>query len=281
MNDTNTISSQWSDEIEAWGIALKAMRLSDQTIELRAGHVRRLARARLAPSPWELSRSDLLEWTGRHDWRRETARAVRSSFRRFWAWGVGTGRTADDVSSILPMIRPEQPLPRPASPTSVAAAIGESDVRVGLMLRLANELGMRRGEVAQVHPENDLIQDLVGWALIVHGKGSRRRVLPLPDDLASLLRSAPPGYLFPSPTGGHLSPHWVGTLVSRALADGTTMHQLRHLCATEVHEQTRDLRLVQTLLGHASVATTQRYVAVDDSKVRQAITERSRQWARR
>jgi integrase len=148
------------------------------------------------------------------------------------------------------------------------------------MLRLANELGMRRGEVAQVHPEQDLVQDLVGWALVVHGKGSRKRVLPLPDDLASLLRSAPSGYLFPSPMGGHLSPHWVGTLVSRALADGTTMHQLRHLCATEVHEQTHDLRLVQTLLGHASVATTQRYIAVDDSKVREAIAERSRRWRR-
>ena len=56
------------------------------------------------------------------------------------------------------------------------------------------------------------------------------------------------------------------------------MHQLRHLCATEVHDQTHDLRLVQTLLGHASLATTQRYVAVDDSKVREAIVQRSQRW---
>jgi integrase len=146
------------------------------------------------------------------------------------------------------------------------------------MLRLANELGMRRGEVAQVHPENDLVRDLVGWSLLVHGKGSRNRVLPLPADLAEVLRAAPSGYLFPSPTGTHLTPHWVGTLVSRALQDGTTMHQLRHLCATEVHDQTHDLRLVQTLLGHASLATTQRYVAVDDSKVREAIVQRSQRW---
>ena len=56
------------------------------------------------------------------------------------------------------------------------------------------------------------------------------------------------------------------------------MHQLRHLCATEVHEQTHDLRLVQTLLGHASLATTQRYVKVDDTKIREAISNRSNQW---
>ena len=259
---------------------MNAMRLSPQTIDLRIYHLRRLARANLGESPWDVTRADLLEWTGMHEWRRETARAVRSSFRRFWAWGLSTSRTADNVADVLPMIRPEQPQPRPAAPSIVVAAMKDADSRVGLMLRLANELGMRRSEVAQVHPENDLVQDLVGWALVVHGKGSRKRVLPLPDDLASLLRSAPSGYLFPSPVGGHLSPHWVGTLVSRALADGTTMHQLRHLCATEVHDQTRDLRLVQTLLGHASLATTQRYVAVDDSKVREAIVDRSRRWRR-
>ncbi|WP_300343331.1 tyrosine-type recombinase/integrase [Nesterenkonia sp.] len=150
--------------------------------------------------------------------------------------------------------------------------------QVALMIRLANELGMRRAEVAQVHPKNDLVRDLAGWSLIVHGKGSRNRVLPLPDDLAEILRAAPDGYLFPGPNG-HLSPHWVGTLVARALGDGTTMHQLRHLCATEIHEQTRDLRLVQNMLGHASLATTQRYVAVDDSKVREAISLRSRTWS--
>lgn len=274
----NTIAPAWAQEIESWGVAMHAMRLSAQTIELRLYHLRRLARAELALTPWEVNRGSLLEWTGRHDWRRETARAVRSSFRRFWAWGMTTARTADNVADILPMIRPEQPRPRPAAAALVATTIKTADARVALMLRLANELGMRRGEVAQVHPENDLVRDLVGWSLVVHGKGARKRVLPVPDHLAEQLRRAPVGYLFPSPGGGHLTPHWVGTLVSRALADGTTMHQLRHLCATEVHDQTHDLRLVQTLLGHASLATTQRYVAVDDTKVREAINLRSQQW---
>lgn len=203
---------------------------------------------------------------------------MRASLRAFWAWGVSTGRTVDDITDALPPITPDEPRPRPAKPTVVAHAIHDADPRVALMLRLANELGMRRGEVAQVHPANDLVRDLAGWSLIVHGKGARQRLLPLPEDLARTLRDAPAGYLFPSPMGGHLSAHWVGTLVSRALADGTTMHQLRHLCATEIHEQTHDVRLVQILLGHASLATTQRYIAVDDSKVREAITRRSGRW---
>ena len=273
------ISADWVREIESWQFALTAMRLAEGTIELRVSHVRRLAQAKLATSPWKLQRAELLSWTGQHNWRRETARTVRSSFRRFWEWGVQTGRTAENIADILPEVKPEQPRPRPATTQTVAVALANADSRVSLMLRLANELGMRRAEVAQVHPENDLVKDSEGWVLLVHGKGSRKRLLPIPDSLArEMLTQAPKGYLFPSPSGSHLTPHWVGTLVSRALADGTTMHQLRHLCATEVHEQTHDVRLVQSLLGHASLATTQRYIAVDDSKIREALAFRTQKW---
>jgi len=275
---SENMSPLWAAEIDAWRIAMNAMRLSPQTVELRVYHLRRLSQAGLADSPWSVTRSQLLAWNGEHAWQRETARAVRSSLRRFWAWGLSTGRTTENIADVVPMIRPEQPRPRPASPSVVAEALHHADPRLTVMLRLANELGMRRGEVAQVCPEDDLVRDSVGWALVVHGKGARKRVLPLPDDLASVLQDTPSGYLFPSRDGRHLSAHWVGTLVARALGDGTTMHQLRHLCATEVHAETHDLRLVQTLLGHASLATTQRYIAVDDCAVRAAITDRSRRW---
>lgn len=270
---------QWQEEIDGWRLAMQAMRLSPETIAMRVAHVRRLARTGIAQTPWDMKPSDLLAWVGQHSWRRETARAFRSSIRRFWAWAILVGRTSQNTAEVIPMVPPEAPRPRPADPGTVAAAIRDADTRVGLMMRLANELGLRRGEVARVRPENDLLPGNTGWSLVVHGKGSRHRVLPLPADLAEALDRVPPGYLFPSPRGGHLSPHWVGALVSRALGDGTTMHQLRHLCATEVHDQTKDIRLVQTLLGHASLATTERYVAVDSRQVRDAIEARSRQWS--
>jgi len=56
------------------------------------------------------------------------------------------------------------------------------------------------------------------------------------------------------------------------------MHRLRHLCATEIHDQTHDVRLVQILLVRSSSATAQRYIAVDDTKVGEAITRRSGRW---
>ena len=130
---------------------------------------------------------------------------------------------------------------------------------------------MRRAEIAQVH-ERDLMRDLLGWSLVVHGKGRRDRVLPLTDDQASALRLAcRGGWMLPGRIEGHLSPRRVGELAAEALAEGWTAHTLRHRAATAVHEQTGDLLAVQAMLGHASVATTQRYVATSDDRLRRAM----------
>ena len=80
------------------------------------------------------------------------------------------------------------------------------------------------------------------------------------------------GWLFPAwPAGGHLSPERVGKLVAAALPAGWTMHKLRHRFATRVYRGSRNLRAVQVLLGHASIATTERYTAVDDDEIRAAM----------
>jgi integrase len=80
----------------------------------------------------------------------------------------------------------------------------------------------------------------------------------------------PQGWLFPTGFGGHLTPDAVGRLVSRVLPDGWTMHTLRHRFATRGYRGTHNLRAVQMLLGHASIATTERYLAVDDAEIRAA-----------
>ncbi|MCL1872176.1 MAG: tyrosine-type recombinase/integrase [Promicromonosporaceae bacterium] len=268
----------WASDLDAWTLAMRAGRLSPHTAALRRYHLERLARDHGDRSPWSLTLDDLTTWTGSHEWGRETARSVRSSLRRFWAWGVATERCPVNVAEGLPPVQPAEARPRPAAPSVVREAFFHSPARVRLMMRLANECGMRRAEVAQVH-HRDVVEDLTGWSLRVHGKGSRERTVPLPDDLARALLQCP-GFAFPGRDGGHLSARYVGKLVSAALGHDTTMHQLRHLCATEVHDETGNLRLVQTLLGHASLATTQRYVAVRDEKMRAAVASRSLRWAR-
>lgn len=151
----------------------------------------------------------------------------------------------------------------------MAAAILAADERVRLMIALGSH-GLRRGEIARAHTDA-LRADLGGVALDVDGKGGKRRLVPLTDALGRELGRLPAGWVFPSPAGGHLTPAHVGKLVSRCLPAGVTPHQLRHRFATRAYAATRDIEAVRQLLGHASLVTTQRYVATPADALRAAV----------
>lgn len=143
------------------------------------------------------------------------------------------------------------------------------------MLTLAAEAGLRRAEIARVH-RCDLTRGPAGAELLVHGKGGKLRVVPIGDDLAAAIEKGvdqidiPDGWLFSGTDDGHLLPRWVGKLMAGALPDHWTAHTLRHRFATRAYRGSRNLRAVQTLLGHSSVATTERYTAVDHDEIRAA-----------
>lgn len=134
------------------------------------------------------------------------------------------------------------------------------------MLRLGAECVLRRGEIGRVS-SGDVVDDLVGRSLVVNGKGDKQRIVPLPDDLADLI-SACDGYVFPGRFGGHVEESYIGDRLSSLLGDGWTAHSLRHRYATVTWQATHDLLLVSKLLGHASVETTQVYVAMPDERLR-------------
>lgn len=109
------------------------------------------------------------------------------------------------------------------------------------------------------------------WELRVLGKGGHERMVPLPEQLVTEIQRRPQGYLFPSPRGGHLTPHHLGKVVSANLPGELTTHTLRHRCATVAYAGTLDLRPVQELLGHAKPETTAIYTQTPNSAVRAAM----------
>lgn len=271
---TTSAASSWEAEIDAWTTKLRAGGRRPQTIALRRGHIRRLGVWAAPRGPWELSTDDLLAWTGSKDWKPTTRRSVRSSLRGFYTWGLTSRRISENPSTELPAIRAPRPRPRPCDMKMFKAAIKAAPARDVWMLRLAAECGMRRGEVAQVHPRRDVIVDLLNYSLIVHGKGGKTRVIALTEHLGAALATEArknDGYLFPGRIDGHLSASWVGRVVSSWLDDGWTMHTLRHMFATSVYRKTRDLLAVQAHLGHESPATTQIYVEVERSAQQQLV----------
>ena len=260
----------WVTEIGAFSAARSAAGHSAGTVRLQRHYLVRLCQA-MRRGPWSTTTDDLARWLAGQTWKRETRRSAIAALRAFWAWGVRTGRTADDPTTGLERVRESPPCPRPAPEDVVAESLSRAPETVRLMIRLAAELGLRRAEVARVHGD-DLERDLLGWTLRVHGKGGKVRVVPVPDDLAVTLRvRCGGGFAFPGRIEGHLSPGRVGELVGDALPPGVTMHALRHRFATRAYAHDRDLLTVQGLLGHASPATTQRYVLPPASAARATV----------
>lgn len=261
------VPSGWEGPLKEFGTALAAAGRSSQTIRLRMHWLRRFARD-LGAGPWEIQAMTVVDWSGAHDWARDTRKSAHASIRGFYTWAHGLGYIEE--VPIIPGVRSSDPAPRPAPPAAIATALRCEDPRVVLMVRLGAEIGLRRGEVARVH-SRDLIPDLVGWSLVVHGKGAKTRVVPLPHSLADALLTLPRGFAFPGADHGHLSPQWVGKLVGRALPEGVTMHGLRHSFASRGFAKTRNLVAVQRALGHASPQTTLRYILLPPEDVREVV----------
>lgn len=269
----------WAPMIDEYLVALAAAGLSRKTLELRRGHLTQMSRE-LGGRPTSVTGEQLVEWMGRHtEWAAEYRRSHRTTMHGFFLWAYRTKRIAVHIADDVPRVRGYVGPPRPAPDTAWRAALVAATPKVALMMRLAAEAGLRRAEVAQVHTR-DLVEGVSGWSLLVRGKGDRKRMVPISDSLAAAIRAGAAGHtpgmpadswLFPNGLGGHLEPRWVGAMVSRALPDAWTMHTLRHRFATRAYRGSSNLRAVQMLLGHSSVATTQRYTAVDDDEVRAAM----------
>ena len=261
------IPAAWAAPIDLWCATMRAQGLTPDTVYLRRAHVAQLARG-VDAGPDTVTLDDLLVWLGSLSWSRETRRTHRSSYRRFFTY---LGR--HDIVEGLPRVKPSPPMPMPIPEHVLQAGLRTGDERARLALRLAAECGMRRAEIAQVHASDlGVVRD--GATLLVHGKGEKPRLIPIADGLAAVLRlRCGGGWLFPGEYRGtgHVSPAWIGKLATRALPPPWTLHKLRHRFATVTHDATGDLVVVQQLLGHASLATTQLYVAANHDRMRAAV----------
>ncbi|WP_157001415.1 tyrosine-type recombinase/integrase [Agromyces laixinhei] len=260
----------WHEPLTDYLAWLRAAGRPRSTIYQRSYQLRRFAHETRV-EPFEATLDLLVAYLGSHGWANATQHAARSTLRGFYDWAHVTGRSESNPAARLPKIRQPAGKPRPASDDALAAGLVEADERVKLMLRLAAGAGLRASEVARVHTR-DVEPDLDGYSLRVLGKGGRVRVVPLTRALALALRSLPGGFVFPGQDAGHLSGAYVSKLMSRALPDGVTAHMLRHRFASRAYVGSgRDIRAVQELLGHSSVATTQVYTAVPRGALRAGV----------
>lgn len=269
MPDPLPVPPEWSRPIERFLVFLASAGQPRTTLDARRQQLEHLAR-RAPRGPWELTLDELEDYVASQSWARETLRGRRACFVKFWRWAVDRELTERNIAERLPNVRAQATEPNPVPEQVYNDAMGRSDDRTRLILRMAKEAGMRRAEIAVSH-SRDLMPDLDGWSLIVHGKGGKTRIVPLTRRLAFELRALD-GHFFPGDIDGHLSPRRVGELAADALPDPWTLHKLRARFATDtLRSSNGNFGLVQDLLGHASANTTRLYAQQDPSSARAAV----------
>jgi integrase/recombinase XerD len=234
--------------------------------------------------------SDLSSYLAfRHAWREvrqgikaSTQARLHSSLKRFYAFLLRTGRIqADPTLKLEPPKKPPR-FPKTLSESDVEALLAQPEVAkpLGLrdraMLEVLYASGLRVSELVQLKlAETSLDMGVVR----IFGKGSKERLVPLGEEamawLSRYLKEARPAllkkhasdYMFVTGRGGPMTRqafwHLIRKLAARGIPGKTlSPHTLRHAFATHLLNHGADLRVVQMLLGHADISTTQIYTHV-------------------
>jgi integrase/recombinase XerC len=252
--------------IELFVQHMSAAGLSASTIYVRERQLYHAARA--IPVPLlTVSVAGLERYMAKQDWAPETRKSYRSSLRAFFNWATDAGIITVDPARKLPSVKVPAGEPKPITEEALALALSNANTEQRLMLMLGAYAGLRRAEIAQVHESH-----VSSFGLRVKGKGRRTRVVPIHPALSPLLASVD-GLAFPSPVrkGSPVTPDYVHRRLIEVLPKPYSAHSLRHRFATRAYSVTRDLRAVQTLLGHSNPETTARYVLVPDDSLTAAV----------
>jgi integrase/recombinase XerD len=225
---------------------------------------------------------------------RATVARKAAALRRFYGFLADEGLRADDPSAALPRPGTARRLPKTLSVADVDALfatlaartarvpLDPNDLRLAALIELLYGSGLRASELVSL-PRNALRADRP--YLILRGKGGRERMVPLSDRARAAVAAwrahvaADRPWLFPSGKG-HLSRIRLYQLV-KALAgeagippERVSPHVLRHAFATHLLEGGADLRALQAMLGHASIATTEIYTHVETRRLVELVNTR-------
>jgi len=245
--------------------------LRDATIRSRTYTLRRLE-ARLRPAGLlDATRSDLESWQAAQHMSSPSLRTRTTQVRAFYVWALRTELITSDPSARLVMPKVPRTLPRPISEEDLALAVACAPARIRPWLVLAGWCGLRAGEIARLQRQDVLDQASPPVLVVRNGKGGKDRAVPLPRVVIDELHRArmpSRGPLFGRADGQHGTP--TAQRVSAAVAEHmhtigveATCHSLRHRYATLAYQITRDLLLVQNLLGHADPAQTAGYAQIN------------------
>lgn len=218
------------------------------------------------------SDEDVAAYLDRSCWAPWTRHSYDTALRVFYAWGARKGFLTIDPMAELPKAAPGTRIPRPWGDDEIALVLARArPVPWRRAAMLALYAGLRCCEITTVRR-----QDIIRGRLRITGKGGKVRTIPISDELAAELDDGTPGHLCPGVKGRAiqartLSQHQHEEWRRLGLGADVHLHGARHAFATSLLEAGADVRTIQQLMGHESLATTQGYLAVADSRAVEAV----------
>lgn len=215
-----------------------------------------------------------------------------TSVRGFSTWAVAQGYLDGDVGARLAAPSAQRTLPEVLSVSTISAMLQDVPAaneveysRNRAMLELLYSAGIRVGELVALNTQ--AAADVGAGRLRVTGKGNKQRIVPVGQPaaqaIAHWLEEGRPHWetpasgdaLFLGRRGGRIDQRQVRRVVQAAArvvgAPPTSPHAMRHSAATHMVDGGADLRMVQEMLGHSSLATTQIYTHVSIARLKDAV----------
>ncbi|QBE48738.1 tyrosine-type recombinase/integrase [Leucobacter triazinivorans] len=257
-DDTDALLTTW----RGWQVA---QGLSDRTYDERDATMRHLFEVTGA-TPRTLAPFHIIMYTGRPELSDASRYSYHATIRAFCAWMVKARVRLDDPTDETPKPKRARTKPRPLSFEAVRAIYDAANrERTRAYILLAVLSGMRIHEIAKIRGEDI---DLDRGTLIIEGKGGVVEIVPLHDELRALAARWPrAGHWFPAYTvegcvGRKAVYAAIKGAMQRAGYGHAKPHMLRHSYGTELLGRGADLRVVQELMRHADVSTTQLYTDI-------------------
>ncbi|MXV99469.1 MAG: tyrosine recombinase [Acidimicrobiaceae bacterium] len=290
MDNYTRLVDNWG--LEAWLDSLSGVAESTRAVYARdaAAAVQWLEDAGVA-GPSAVDRRTLRRYLADLGVNRYAARTISrkvSVLRRYFDWARRTGRVGTDPTLGLAPPKGASKLPQVLKDDQIHTLIekparaGDDDARDARDLAIVELLygsGLRVSELCGLrHEDLDLAQAQVR----VWGKGSKQRLVPLSDPAVAALRAwlqdhrasfvaadTPDAPVFLNQRGRAMTPRDARRVIDRRSVVPTHPHALRHTFATHLLDGGADLRVVQELLGHADIASTQIYTHVSRERLRE------------
>lgn len=263
---TSETTTYHLDDYTAW---LRSWSASPRTVTQRVKAVRRMAQ--MWPDPSTVTPEDIAAWLASDDYSKWTRCTYYSDARSVFGWLASAGHISTDPTSRVRRPATPHQRPRPLSAREQGMVLAESRGRLHVWLLLGLYAGLRVHEIAKIRGE-----DVTADVIYVRGKGGRDEMIPTHPSIWEAAVSLPrAGYWFPQADGERpIVPDTVTSGVTklfRRLGIEGSAHRCRHSYGTNLLRAGVNLRVVQELMRHRSLATTAGYLGVGSDETAEAI----------